>query len=115
MSGDVPLILSRLEKGFLRRLREARLPRPITNRRAGAHYVDCRWPDYKLTVELDSYTSITPATAGSRTGAASARRARGDEFRRYTWGDVFEEPKLMLAELRALLPAVRGYRPSSSE
>ena len=27
-------------------------------------------------------------------------RARGDEFRRYTWGDVFETPALMLRELR---------------
>ena len=31
-------------------------------------------------------------------------RARGDEFRRYTHGDVFEHPEEMLAELRALLP-----------
>jgi hypothetical protein len=30
-------------------------------------------------------------------------RARGDEFRRYTYGDVVESPRLMLAELRALL------------
>src|SRR3954447_16845468 len=29
------------------------LPLPKTNRRKGAHYVDCRWPG--LTVELDSY------------------------------------------------------------
>jgi hypothetical protein len=29
--------------------------------------------------------------------------ARGDQFRRYTWGDVFEEPDLMLNELCALL------------
>jgi hypothetical protein len=30
-------------------------------------------------------------------------RARGDDFRRYTWGDVFEEPLETVAELRALL------------
>ena len=29
--------------------------------------------------------------------------ARGDDFRRYTWGDVFEDPRQMLAELRLLL------------
>ena len=29
--------------------------------------------------------------------------ARGDEFRRYTYGDVFEHPGEMLTELRALL------------
>jgi hypothetical protein len=27
----------------------------VTNRPAGAHYVDCRWPEHHLTVELDSY------------------------------------------------------------
>jgi hypothetical protein len=30
-------------------------------------------------------------------------RAAGGEFRRYTWGDVLEQPHLMLAELRGLL------------
>jgi hypothetical protein len=30
-------------------------------------------------------------------------RARGDEFRRYTYRDVFDDPKLMLAELEKLL------------
>ena len=30
--------------------------------------------------------------------------ARGDEFRRYTYGDVFEDPGFMLSELRVLLP-----------
>ena len=33
-----------------------------------------------------------------------AAMTRGDEFRRYTWGDVFEDPAAMLAELRMLLP-----------
>jgi hypothetical protein len=55
ISGDTPLILSKLEKGFLRRLGGSRLPLPKTNRPAGAHYVDCCWPEHKLTVELDSY------------------------------------------------------------
>jgi hypothetical protein len=30
-------------------------------------------------------------------------RARGDEFRRYTYGEVFEVPHEMLTELRTLL------------
>ena len=76
---------------------------PRTNRPAGGRRVDCRWREQRLTVELDSYRYHTPATRGSRTDAASARLARGDEFRRYTYGDVFEDPELMLAELRALL------------
>jgi hypothetical protein len=30
-------------------------------------------------------------------------RVRGDEFRRYTWGDVSEGPDFMLTDLRTLL------------
>jgi hypothetical protein len=104
ISGDTPLILSKLEKGFLRRLRQAGLPLPKTNRPAGAHYVDCRWPDRKLTVELDSYRfhSSRHAWEQDRRRERDAR-GRGDEFRRYVWRDVFEEPEFMLAELRRLL------------
>ena len=30
-------------------------------------------------------------------------RARGDEFRRYTWRDVVEDPEAMLSDLGGLL------------
>ena len=106
MSGDTHVILSKLEKGFLRRLRSARLPLPRTNKRLGAGYVDCRWPELKLTVELDSYRYHHSRHAWEQDRRREREAyARGDEFRRYTWRDVFEEPKLMLTELRALLPA----------
>ena len=53
-------------------------------------------------------SSTTRATPGNRIAAASAQaHARGDEFRRYTYGDVFEHPTEMLTELRALLPRAR--------
>jgi hypothetical protein len=104
ISGDTPIILSKLERGFLRRLREARLPLPRTNRPAGAHYVDCRWPERGLTVELDSYTfhHSRRAWEQDRRRERAARR-RGDDFRRYTWADVFDEPEEMLCELRGLV------------
>jgi hypothetical protein len=104
LEGDAPILLSRLERGFRARLREAGRPLPITNRPAGAHYVDCRWPEHKLTVELDSYMfhNTRWAWEQDRERERAARR-RGDEFRRYTWRDVFEEPDQMLAELHKLL------------
>jgi hypothetical protein len=100
LEGDAPILLSRLERGFRARLREAGRPLPITNRPAGAHFVDCRWPEHKLTVELDSYKfhKTRWAWEQDRERERDARR-RGDEFRRYTWRDVFEEPADMLAEL----------------
>jgi very-short-patch-repair endonuclease len=104
LHGEVPVTLSRLESKFLRRLREVGLPLPVTNRVAGSYRVDCRWPERQVTVELDSYRYHASRQAWERDRQREREaRARGDEFRRYTWGDVFEEPEFMLAELRALL------------
>jgi hypothetical protein len=104
LSGDVHVSLSVLERVFLKRLREAGLPLPKTNKRAHGRRVDCRWPDHRLTVELDSYRyhSSRHAWEQDRRREREAR-ARGDEFRRYTYGDVLDSPRLMLAELCALL------------
>jgi Transcriptional regulator, AbiEi antitoxin len=104
LRGEVQVTLSRLERRFLERLREARLPQPETNRKAGAHRVDCRWPQHNLTVELDSYRFHN----SRHTWELDRRRereahARGDDFRRYTRDDVFEQPLQMLGELSALL------------
>jgi very-short-patch-repair endonuclease len=104
LRGDTPVTLSRLEKRFLVLLREAGLPAPRTNRPAGGYRVDCHWPDHRLTVELDSYRyhHSRHAWEQDRRGERQAR-ARGDEFRRYTWADVHEQPEPTLAELHALL------------
>jgi very-short-patch-repair endonuclease len=104
MGGDECVTLSRLESRFLRLLRREALPLPRTNRPAGGRYVDCRWPEYRLTVELDSYRYHNTRHAWEQDRRRERQAyARGDQFRRYTWGDVFEDPKLMLAELKALL------------
>jgi very-short-patch-repair endonuclease len=104
LEGDAPILLSRLERGFRARLRERRFELPITNRPAGAHYVDCRWPGRKLIVELDSYKfhKTRHAWEQDRERERDARR-RGDLLRRYTWRDVFEEPGHMLADLDGFL------------
>ena len=80
------------------------LPRPQTNRPAGAHRVDCRWPARRLTVELDSYRFHHSRHAWEQDRRRERdARARGDDLRRYTWADVVEEPAQMLLELRRLL------------
>jgi very-short-patch-repair endonuclease len=104
LRGDTRVTLSALERRFLQLLREARLPLPETNRPVGGRRVDCRWPEHRLTVELDGYRYH-----GSRHAWEQDRRrerearARGDDFRRYTFGDVFEAPGAMLAELRSVI------------
>jgi very-short-patch-repair endonuclease len=102
--GDADVVLSRLERRFLDLLRSEGLPLPRTNRLAGGRHVDCRWPAQRLTVELDGYRyhSTRHAWEQDRRREREAR-ARGDEFRRFTYGDVVEDRTLMLAELHALL------------
>jgi putative AbiEi antitoxin of type IV toxin-antitoxin system len=108
LRGDVHVTLSKLERRFLGLLREGGLPLPQTNRRAGGRRVDCRWPEYRLTVELDSYRYHHSRHAWEQDRRREREaRARGDEFRRYTYGDVFEHRNFMLEELRALLWAGR--------
>jgi hypothetical protein len=104
LSGDVQVTLSELERRFQERLEEAGLPLPETNKRAHGRRVDCRWPAHRLTVELDSYRYHRSRHAWEQDRRREREaRARGDEFRRYTWGDVYEGPRLMLTELRILL------------
>jgi hypothetical protein len=104
LRGDEQVTLSKLESSFVARLRGAGLPLPVTNKPAGGRRVDCRWPERRLTVELDSYRFHNSRHAWEQDRRREREaRARGDEFRRYTYCDVAEDPRLMLAELRELL------------
>jgi predicted transcriptional regulator of viral defense system len=108
LSGEVRVTLSALERRFLASLREVGLPLPETNKPAGGRRVDCRWPEHRLTVELDSYRYHGTRLAWERDRRREREAyARGDEFRRYTYGDVFNRPGQMLTELQGLL----GKRP----
>jgi very-short-patch-repair endonuclease len=104
LRGDAHVTLSELEKRFLKLLRDHGLPMPKTNRPAGGRYVDCRWPEYRLTVELDSYRYHNTRHAWERDRRREREAyARGGQFRRFTYGDVTERPQSVLAELRPLL------------
>ena len=103
MNGDERVLLSELERGFIALLREHNLPLPKTNIPRGGHWVDCHWDEYKLTVELDSYRFHSTRQAWEQDQRRERKaRARG-EYRRYVWGDVFEEPAATAAEARQLL------------
>jgi very-short-patch-repair endonuclease len=105
LSGEQRVTLSALERTFLERLEEAGLPLPETNRPAGGRRVDCRWPEHRLTVELDSYRYHRSRHAWEQDRRRDREaHARGDQIRRYTHDDVLDDPTLMLSELQALLP-----------
>ena len=111
-SGDIHVALSKLEKRFLRLLRELGLPLPTTNIVVSRRRVDCRWFEYRLTVELDSYQFHNSRYSWEQDRKREREAyARGDQFRRYTWSDVFEDPSAMLRELRALLGQPAAARP----
>ena len=104
LRGDEHVSLSALERRFLALLRAAGLPLPVTNRPAGGRYVDCRWVGKRLTVELDGYRYHNSRHAWELDRRREREAyARGDDFRRYTYGDVFETPEPMLCELRPIL------------
>lgn len=104
LNGEERVSLSALERRFLLVLRRERLLLPETNIKASGRFVDCRWPALSLTVELDSYRfhSSRQAWERDRRRERDARR-RGDELLRYTYGDVFEDQREMLHELRPRL------------
>lgn len=105
LTGKEPVTLSELERRFIRLLRDEGLSLPETNRLVDGRRVDCRWPEQRVTVELDGYHYHRSRHAWEQDRRREREaRARGDDFRRYTYGDVFEAPKLMIAELRALIP-----------
>jgi hypothetical protein len=116
LRGDAQVTLSVLEREFLKLLRDAGLPLPETNRVASGRRVDCRWPAHALTVELDSYRFHN-----SRHSWEQDRRrereahARGDDFRRFTYGDVMERRGATVAELRRRLRPDRPAREPGSE
>jgi hypothetical protein len=101
--GDEPVLLSALERRFRRLLRDAGLPLPLTNRPVDGRRIDRRWPEHRLTVELDGYRFHRSRHAWERDRRREREaRARGDDFRRFTFGDV-AEPQAMLIELASAL------------
>ena len=103
--GDTPLLLSKLERGFQRVLRDHGFPRPLVNRPEGAYYVDCRWPEFRLTVELDSFRFHNSRLIWEQDRQRDREaHDRGDHLRRFTWRDVFEDQAHMLRQLGRFLP-----------
>jgi very-short-patch-repair endonuclease len=104
LTGETRVSLSALERRFKELLSEDDLPLPVTNVRVDSHYVDCRWPEHRLTVELDSYRFHNTRHAWEQDRRREREaRARGDDFRRFSYDDVFERPAQTVREMRTAL------------
>jgi hypothetical protein len=113
MGRDALVSLSGLERAFIAFLRKYGLPLPRTNIVEGAHRVDCHWPDYDLTVELNSFQYHNSRHSWEHDyDRERDARMRDGEHRRFTYRDVFEDQSYMLRELRKLLAKPPAPRPS---
>ena len=105
MWGDEHVLLSELERGFIALLDTHHLPLPGTNIPRGAHWVDCWWPEFRLTVELDTYRYHGTRHAWEKDQRREREARKRGDHRRYVWGDVFETPEELLADLSPALAA----------
>jgi hypothetical protein len=104
MNGDTRALLSELERGFIALLQANDLPLPKTNIPVDGHWVDCRWEELALTIELESYEFHNTRHAWETDHKRERKaRKRGDEYRRYFWSDIFETPEETAADVRQLL------------
>lgn len=102
--GGVKVALSILEREFLEVLRREGLPLPDTNVKVGKHRVDCRWKDRRVTIELVSFKYHNSHYSWNQDHDREREaRKRGDEWRQFTYEDVFKDQTYMLSQLRELL------------
>lgn len=95
------VVLSELEKAFVKLLKGHGLPLPRTNIDHRGDKVDCHWPPLGLTIELLSFR-FHATRAGFEDDVA--RRRRSNHIA-YTYGDVFERSAATIADLRPRLTA----------
>jgi very-short-patch-repair endonuclease len=105
---------SHLEDLFHRLVREAGLPRPISNTTVLGYEVDAFWPQHRVVVELDGRTFHDTATRFEFDRARDARLvAAGYVPLRFTWRRLKRESLRVVTELSAVL-AVAGREAGGS-
>lgn len=93
------VVLSDLERRFIRLLHAHELPRPRTNIDHHGDRVDCHWPDLDVTIELHSFRYHATRQAFEQD---LARRRRSGHVA-YSYGDVVERGPQTVADVRARL------------
>lgn len=95
---------SRLEKRFLRLVRETKLPRPSTNVFIAGFELDAYWPEERFAVELDTYDFHGGHAAFERDRKRQEDlKLAGIEMTRITGTRISREPRNVANRLQALL------------
>jgi very-short-patch-repair endonuclease len=103
---------SELERRFLRLVRDAGLPTPLTGQRLNGFKVDFHWPDLGLVVETDGLRyHRTPAQQARDRLRDQAHLAAGLTPLRFTHQQVRFEPARVRETLRAVADRLRGEGP----
>jgi very-short-patch-repair endonuclease len=101
-----PAAESELETRFLQVVRRARLPAPQRQLRVGHYRIDFAWPSWRLAVELDGMAHHTGRLARQRD---NIRQNDVVLFQwtvlRFTWSDVTQRPRQVVADLVRVLVA----------
>ena len=100
---------SELERRFLRLVRRAGLPKPLTQQRVNGHRVDFFWPDLGLVVETDGLRyHRTPTQQKSDRIRDQAHARAGLAALRFTHAQVAHEPGEVMAVLGAVAGRIEG-------
>lgn len=100
---------SHLERAFLLLVRAAGLPRPEVNVRVGRYEVDFLWRDVRVIVEVDGWSHHS-----NRSSFEADRRRdrdlrlRGYTVLRFTYREVTEDPRAVVASLSAHLRGIQS-------
>jgi very-short-patch-repair endonuclease len=93
---------SEAERRLLELVREAGLPRPLTNVNVAGYEVDFLWPQHRLVVEVDGYEFHRSREAFERDRARDAALlVAGFRVLRVTWRQLTNEPQWFPSALAA--------------
>jgi very-short-patch-repair endonuclease len=103
---------SELERRFLRLVRRARLPDPLTQQRLNGFRVDFYWPHLRLVVETDGLRYHRTASQQSFDRARDqAHVTAGFTVLRFTHAQVAYEPGTVVSALRAVANRISSLFP----
>jgi very-short-patch-repair endonuclease len=89
-------------------VRNAKLPRPVYNRRVAGYNADVFWPAHRLIVEVDGYQFHSSRWAFERDRRRDAAHTlAGYTVIRITWRQLTEEPMVVVAIIAGALQGSR--------